>query len=155
EDVEAHAADRTDRAHLVLERVARVRRERRARHQLAPLGIAFRVGGRGAALEAARAGRVALEVPRVDFHAADRAARAEANDRPVVARPAAAARLPAVAHVRGVARHDQVVARAEEAVAAVDDHTAVLDGGQIDVALTPQSLPVRHHFAVDTQPSHA
>ena len=59
-------------------------------------------------------------MPCVDLDPPHRPRGAEADDRPVIARPAPALRFPAVAHVRGVAGHDQVVPRAEEHVAARD-----------------------------------
>src|SRR5438093_9073870 len=96
--------------------------KRGARQELTPLDIAEVLGLRGQrALQAACARRVALEVARVDLHAANGAGGAETNDGPVVARATPPLRFPAVAHVRGVAGHDQVVARTEEHVAARDD----------------------------------
>ena len=70
---------------------------------------------------------VALEVPRVDLDARDRAARAEPDDRPVVPGRAAPLRLPAVGHVRAVAGHDQVVARPKNMSLQSTTRAAVLD----------------------------
>ena len=144
---------------VVFERVARVRLERRARHQLLPVPAARQVRARrvvrGARLEAARPGRVALEVPRVHLHPPNRARGAETDDRPVVPGPAAPPGFPSVAHVRRIARHDQVVARPEEHVAAGDDQAAVLGGGEIDLAAPPQARPVGDDLAVDAQPRDA
>ena len=143
-DVEPHVRDVADAPQLVFEDVPRVRLERRARQELSPLATRRgRASFAGRALEAAGARRVALEVARVDFDPPNRARGPEPDDRPVVPRPAPPLRLPAVAHVRRVARHDQVVARAEEHVAARDDQAAVLDRREIDVAAARAAGPSR------------
>src|SRR5437870_3856770 len=70
-DVEAHVGDIADRADLVLERVARVRLQRRPREQLEPFPRLI-VPAR---LEAARARRVPFEMARVDLHPPNRSFR--------------------------------------------------------------------------------
>src|SRR3954470_21575989 len=84
------------------------------------------------------------------------AASPELDDRPVVARPAPAFRLPAVVHAEGWAGQDEIVAVAEEHVAAARDEPAVFHRREIDVAAVPrQALPVRRDLAVDPQPGDA
>ena len=80
----------------------------------------------------------------------------ELHHHPVVAGAAAAARLPAVAHVVRAAGHDQVVLRTEEHVAAREHVAAVLRRGEIDfVAETAGEAPVGNDVAVHAQASDA
>src|SRR5262245_24896712 len=67
-------------------------------------------------------------------------------------RTATALRLPAIAHVRRVARHDQVVPRPEEHVAAGDDEAAVLRGREIYIAAFAEPIPVGDDVAVRPKP---
>src|SRR5262249_34187998 len=80
-NIQPRVSDGVDRPQLVFEQVPRVRLQRRLRQQLDPVLLVVRH------VDAARAGRVALEVPRVDDDAADRPGGAEPHDRPGVTRP--------------------------------------------------------------------
>src|SRR5260221_152753 len=106
-------------------------------------------GGDDARLQTARRGRIALEMPRVDFDAFDRAGRTESDDGPVVAAAATATRFPTVGHASGFARHDQIVAMAEKHVARGDDDAALLDRGEIHLSAPPDTLPLGDHFLPD------
>jgi hypothetical protein len=109
-----------------------------------------------AALDRCAIGIVALEVVRVDLDPADRPGGAEADDRPVVPRPAAPPRFPPVAHVRRAPRHQQVVLRAVVHVADGEHDPAVPDGGEVDHATRGcHHRPVHRHLAVGTQPGDA
>src|SRR4051794_22177161 len=75
-----------------------------------------RARGRVDAVEREAVRVVALEMGGVDLDDRRRAARAELNEDPVVARAATAAGLPAAAHVLGTAGHDEIVHGAKEGV---------------------------------------
>src|ERR1700744_153253 len=72
----------------------------------------FGARNRGAAFERAPIGEISLEMSRIDDDALDRAGLAKFQYRPVVARAAAPARFPAVAHVFSAARHEHISRRA-------------------------------------------
>src|SRR5262245_15626275 len=150
-DVQPDVRDVADRADFVLEHIAPVRLQRRARHQRDPPlhpGVA-------ATLETARARRVPLEVTRVHLDAPYGSDSAQTHARPVVTGAAPALRFPAVAHVRRVARHDQVVTRTIEHVAACDDEATMLRRGQVDIAAAREPRPIGHDVAVNTKPRDA
>ena len=124
------------------------------RQPMSASGFASR--GPTARLDETAARRVALEVRGVDLDALHRARRRQADERPVVARAAAALGLPAVAHVHRAVGLDQVVPRAEEHVAARQHVGAVLQRREIhQPAERAQLRPVRHHLAVHAQSRHA
>ncbi len=80
------------------------------------------------------AGRVALQVGRVDLDRADLGAVHQPVADPVVALVAAAAGLPAVVHLAGAARLDGVGGRRVEEVGGVLDLAAVLQGDHVEGA---------------------
>jgi hypothetical protein len=91
----------------------------------------------------------------VQLQALHAAACREPHDRPVVAGAAAAARLPAVAHVRRAPGQDQVLAVAEEHVAAHHDEAAVLHRRQVQHLAAREPRGIGPRFAVHAQPRHA
>ena len=142
---------------LVREAVARVRPQRRVRHEDGPrrhggierVGRARRTGI--GALEHAAAGRVPFEVVGIELHALDRCAACEAHDRPLVSRSAAALRLPAVAHVGGPAGLDEVLPVAVPHVTALGHESAVLHGCEVHDLARRQHGGIRDHVAVHAQ----
>src|ERR1700682_693070 len=69
--------------------------------------------------------------------------------------PAAAFRLPPVAHVVGAARHDEVVLGPEEHVAAGQYLAAMLHGREIElVSESSASPPFRDDLAMYAKPGH-
>ena len=130
------------------EHVLRVARERRPRQDRAPLTSAARELLRRrrardvARLDARALGIVAAEEARVDHDAAHDARCAEVDDRPIVARFAAATRFPAVHPLSalrvnafaplGGRRLEQPFLRREELVVRGDHGAAQCFGGEID-----------------------
>src|ERR1044072_3665002 len=155
-DVKAHVRDRTERGdfafevmllvHLQLLFAEQDRPEHRLRDERA-VRAARHVRG----LNRAAVGVIALEVGRIHFDFPDHARLRQRDDRPVVARFAAAARFPAVAHVHATARHQNRRGRAEMLVVRRDQIRAVFHLGHIELlgAARPPPRPVLRCKVVD------
>src|SRR5687768_18443765 len=87
----------------------------------------------------------------IDLDAANRSWAAEPDDRPVVSRPSATARLPSVSNMCRSAGKDEILAMAEEHVAAHYDPPAVLHRCQIDVTRADERGPIGGDLAVNTK----
>ena len=139
-----------------VEPVARIALERRLGQQVEPLRPRDVVLLDHRALDRAAVRVVAAEEAGVDDHAADDPRDAEADDAPVVARLAAAARLPAVHLLAsiGVAvgvedrglRLEEVLLRREELVVRDEHHPAEAPGGEVG-----QRREVAHAAPLDSR----
>ncbi len=139
-----------------LEQVDAVHLELLRRHDLGPLLargedrlVAHARAVRG--LDRAAVGVVALEVRGVDLEAADEARRAERDQDPVVARHAAAPRLPAVAHVLAPVGSEDDPRVAVMSVRIADHVPAVHCRRQLEHAVAVLGIPADGREAVDAE----
>src|SRR5215813_11149570 len=91
----------------------------------------------------------------VDLDPADAAAMAQRQDRPIIARLAAPAGFPAVAHIGRPAGCRQVLRAAEMLIVAGNRSAAILHGGEVDEGTGGEPAPVAMDLAMDPQPRDA
>src|SRR5207244_6877242 len=120
-DIEAHMRDWANVLNFIIKEMPRMRLQLRACQHYLP-----RHGGIGrncliygiARFKDTTLGKVTFEIRRIDFETTDLPNGAQLDDNPVVAWPATAFCLPAIAHVHRAPRHDQIVSMAKEHIAA-------------------------------------